>query len=373
MSTRLRFKRRSDAIERTELGSDRHIGSQRIWANPMPHPLVHLQCNFFLGGWKTRRKVRHPWAGLLGVVLALVSPVGYATADTIKIVVPFAAGGPVDQLARILANELGPKLGVDVIIENKGGAGGALGADLVAHAAPDGSTILLGSLGSQVLSPILKPPTTYDPIGAFAPVMLVGSAPSFLVVSPKLDVSDLKALIARARSGQPMTYGSAGLGTTMNIAGEMFNAAAGLKITHVPYRGAAPAISDLLGDHLDMLSADLPVLLPLINAGTVKPLALLGTQRSALLPTVPTTVELGLRDVVMENWYGVFVPVATPPAVQSKLEAALFSVLENPSVKDRLATNGMRGTLGADAFKAQLSKEFAFWQDTIKTLGITTE
>jgi len=339
----------------------------------MPHPLVHLQCNFFLGGWKTRRKVRHPWAGLLGVVLALVSPVGYATADTIKIVVPFAAGGPVDQLARILGNELGPKLGGDVIVENRGGAGGALGADLVAHAVPDGSTILLGSLGSQVLSPILKPPTTYDPTGAFAPVMLVGSVPSFLVVSSKLGVSDLKELMARAKSGQQMTYGSAGPGTTMNIAGEMFNAAAGLKVTHVPYRGAAPAISDLLGGHLDMLSADLPVLSPLIAAGTVKPLALLGKQRSPLLPSVPTTVELGLPGVVMENWYGVFVPVATPPAVQGKLEAALFSVLEIPSVKERLAANGMRGTLGADAFKAQLSKEFAFWQDTIKTLGITTE
>jgi tripartite-type tricarboxylate transporter receptor subunit TctC len=216
----------------------------------------------------------------LGVVLLLASSLGHATADTIKIVVPFVAGGPVDQLARILGNELGPKLGAEVIVENRGGAGGALGADLVAHAVPDGSTILLGSLGSQVLSPVLKPPTTYDATGAFAPVMLVGSVPSFLVASPKLGVSDLKTLIAQVRSGRQMTYGSAGLGTTMNIAGEMFNAAAGLKVTHVPYRGAAPAISDLLGGHVDMLTADLPVLLPLITADAVKPLALLGTQRT---------------------------------------------------------------------------------------------
>jgi tripartite-type tricarboxylate transporter receptor subunit TctC len=312
-------------------------------------------------------------AGLLGVVLLLASSLGHATADTIKIVVPFVAGGPVDQLARILGNELGPKLGAEVIVENRGGAGGALGADLVAHAVPDGSTILLGSLGSQVLSPVLKPPTTYDATGAFAPVMLVGSVPSFLVVSPKLGVSDLKALIAQVRSGRQMTYGSAGLGTTMNIAGEMFNAAAGLKVTHVPYRGAAPAISDLLGGHVDMLTADLPVLLPLITADAVKPLALLGTQRSPLLPSVPTTDELGLRGVVMENWYGVFVPVATPPAVKSKLEVALFSVLEISSVKERMVANGMRGTLGADAFKARLPEEFAFWRNTIKTLGITSE
>jgi tripartite-type tricarboxylate transporter receptor subunit TctC len=312
-------------------------------------------------------------AGLLGVVLLLASSLAHATADTIKIVVPFAAGGPVDQLARILGNELGPKLGAEVIVENRGGAGGALGADLVAHAVPDGSTILLGSLGSQVLSPVLKPPTTYDATGAFAAVMLVGSVPSFLVVSPKLGVSDLNALIAQVRSGRQMTYGSAGLGTTMNIAGEMLNAAAGLKVTHVPYRGAAPAISDLLGGHVDMLAADLPVLLPLITADAVKPLALLGTQRSHLLPSVPTTDELGLRGVVMENWYGVFVPVATPPAVQSKLEMALFSVLEIPSVKERMVANGMRGTLGADAFRAKLPEEFAFWRNTIKTLGITSE
>ena len=317
--------------------------------------------------------MRLSWAGLLRVVIVLVSSVGPATAGAVKIVVPFAAGGPVDQLARILGNELGPKLDADVIVENRGGAGGALGTDLVARAVPDGSTILLGSLGSQVLNPILKPPTTYDPAGALAPVMLVGSVPTFLVVSPTLGVSDLNALIAKARSGQQMTYGSAGLGTTMNIAGEMFKAAAGLKVTHVPYRGASPAISDLLGGHVDMLTADLPILLPLIIAGTVKPLALLGTERSPLLPTVPTTVELGLSGVVMENWYGVFVPVGTPLAVRSKLEAALFSVLEIPSVKERLAANGMRGTLGGDAFKAKLPSEFAFWQDTIKALGISAD
>jgi tripartite-type tricarboxylate transporter receptor subunit TctC len=305
--------------------------------------------------------------------MVVASSFSRASADTVKIVVPFVAGGPVDQLARILGNELGPALRADVIVENRGGAGGALGADLVAHAIPDGSTILLGSLGSQVLSPILKPPTTYDAAGAFAPVMLVGSVPSFLVVSPKLGVSDLKGLIALARSGRQMTYGSAGLGTTMNISGEMLNAAAGLKIAHVPYRGAAPAINDLLGGHVDMLSADLPVLLPLITAGAVKPLALLGRERSPLLPSVPTTAELGLGGVVMENWYGVFVPVATPPAVQGKLEAALFSVIESPSVKERMAANGMRGTLGADAFKAELAEEFVFWRNTIRTLGITSE
>ena len=186
-------------------------------------------------------------------LLLLTAP---ALAETIKIVVPFAAGGPVDQLARILANGLGPKLDANVIVDDRGGAGGAIASEYVAHAAPDGKTILLASLGSQVLSPILKPPTSYDPVKSFEPVMLVGVVPSLLVVNKDLGVASLPQLINKAKV-QKLTYGSAGPGTTMNIAVEMLNAAAGVKITHVPYRGAAPAINDLLGGHVDMLNADL--------------------------------------------------------------------------------------------------------------------
>ena len=301
--------------------------------------------------------------------LLLVAP---ALAETVKIVVPFAAGGPVDQLARILANGLGPQIGADVIVEDKGGAGGAIGSEAVARSAPDGRTMLLASLGSQVISPTLRTPTGYDPVKGFDPVMLVGSVPSLLVVSPKLGVSSLKELIAKAKS-QTMTYGSAGPGTTMNIAGELFNAGAGLKISHVPYRGAAPAINDLLGGHVDMLNADFPVLLPLVKSDSIKALALFGTERSPLLPDVPTTAELGLPSVVMENWYGIFLPAGTPPEAREKLEKALFAVLAMPSIKERLAANGMHGTLGSEAFKARLSKEFPYWQDTIKNLGITAE
>ena len=296
-----------------------------------------------------------------------------AFAETVRIIVPFAAGGPVDQLARILANGLGPQLGAEVIVEDKGGAGGAIGSETVARAAPDGRTMLLASLGSQVISPTLRKPNGYDPVAGFEPVMLVGSVPSLLVVSPQLGVSTLRELIDRAKKGQAMTYGSAGPGTTMNIAGELLNAGAGLKIAHVPYRGAAPAINDLLGGHVDMLNADFPVLLPLVKAGSIKPLALFGTERSPLLPDVPTTAELGYPSVVMENWYGIFVPAGTPARERAQLEKALFTVIAEPSVKERFAANGMHGTLGADAFKARLAREFPYWQDTIKTLGITGE
>ncbi len=294
-----------------------------------------------------------------------------ALAETVKIVVPFAAGGPVDQMARILASGLGPKLGADVIVDDRGGAGGAIGAEAVARAAPDGDTVLLASLGAGVLGPILKPPTAYDPRG-FEPVMLVGSVPSLLVVSDTLGVSSLKDLIAKAKQ-EKLTYGSAGPGTTMNIAVEMLNAAAGVKITHVPYRGAAPAITDLLGGHVDMLNADLPVLLPLVKAGKVKALALFAPQRSPLVPDLPTTAELGLPTVVMENWYGVLLPAGTPPQVRDKLEQALLAVVATPSVKERLADNGIHGTLGHEAYAAMLAKEFAEWPATIKKLGITGE
>lgn len=310
----------------------------------------------------------------LGLALCVASLVAApAFAETIKIVVPFAAGGPVDQLARVLAHELGPQLNADVVVENKGGAGGALGSETVARATPDGRTMLLASLGSQVISPVLKAPAGYEPIKGFEPVMLVGSVSTLLVVSPKLGVSSLKEVIDKAKAGQKMTYGSAGPGTTMNIAGELLNASAGTKISHVPYRGAAPAINDLLGGHVDMLNADFPVLLPMIKANTIKAVALFGPERSPLLPEIPTTKELGLPDVVMENWYGIFLPAGTPKDVEQKLEKALFKVVEIPAVQERFAANGMHGTLGSAAFKARLEKEFPYWQDTIKKLGIAGE
>lgn len=308
--------------------------------------------------------------GLCAVASLLLAPP--AKAGTVKMVVPFAAGGPVDQLARLLASELGPKLDANVIVDDRGGAGGAIASEYVAHAPPNGETVLLASLGSQVLSPILKPPTAYDPVKSFEPVMLVGVVPSLLVVNKNLGVASLPQLINKAKV-QKLTYGSAGPGTTMNIAVEMLNAAAGVKITHVPYRGAAPAINDLLGGHVDMLNADLPVLLPLVQAGAVKALALFADQRSPLLPDLPTTAEFGLPSVIMENWYGVFLPAGTPSQIRDKLEQALFAVIAIPAIKQRLADNGMSGRLGHEAFAAMLVKEFATWPDTIHKLGITGE
>jgi tripartite-type tricarboxylate transporter receptor subunit TctC len=295
-----------------------------------------------------------------------------AIAEPIKIVVPFAAGGPVDQLARVLASELGPKLGEDVIVDDRGGAGGAIACEFVARANPDGKTVLLASLGAFVIAPILKPPANYDPVKSFEPVMLVGSVPSLVVVNPKSGISTLAELVAKAKQ-QQLSYGSAGPGTTMNVALEMLNKAASVKITHVPYRGAAPAITDLLGGHIDTMNADLPVLLPLVKAGTVKALALFAPERTPLLPDLPTTNELGFPGLIMENWYGVFLPAGTPKDARDKLEQALFTVITTPAVKERFAQDGTHGALNHEAFAAMLAKQFAEWPERIKTLGITSE
>jgi tripartite-type tricarboxylate transporter receptor subunit TctC len=305
----------------------------------------------------------------LAAFLAAATP---AAAEPIKLVVPFAAGGPVDQLARVLANGLGPKLGEDVIVDDRGGAGGAIACEFVARSKPDGKTVLLASLGAFVIGPILKPPANYDPVKSFEPVMLAGSVPSLIVVNPNSGIATLADLIARAKQ-QHLSYGSAGAGTTMNIALEMLNKAAGVKITHVPYRGAAPAITDLLGGHIDMLNADLPVLLPLVQAGKVKALAVFSPGRTPLLPDLPTTKELGFPGLVMENWYGVLLPAGTPASERDRLEKALFAVIAAPDVQARFAKDGTHGALDHQAFAAMLSRQFAEWPERIKALGITGE
>ena len=284
-------------------------------------------------------------------------------ADQIRLVVPFAAGGPVDLVARTIATELPARLNADVIIENRGGAGGIIGTELVAKSAPDGRTLLQASLGSHVLSAALRPQLSYDPIKSFTPIVFVG-------VQSK--ITSLVELLAEAKR-RPMSYGSAGSGTTMNIAGELFNSITGIKTTHIPYRGAGPALNDLLGGHLDIIIADTPVLLPLVNTDVVRPLALFATERSPLLPDVATTAQLGYPEVVMENWYGVLAPAGLAPLVQAALEKAILEVLASPAVKERFAAGGLQGERDSEGFKARLASDVAYWGPEVKRLAISTE
>src|SRR5215471_15012961 len=217
--------------------------------------------------------MRRLWIAFVATVLAAAAA---RAEDTIRVVVPFAAGGPVDAMARLLANEMQAPLGATLIVDDRGGAGGVIGTEAVARAAPDGKTLLVGSQGSHVISALLRTDLKYDPAKSFAPIAMVGHVPMLLVVSPDFPAADFKALIALAQT-KKLTYGSAGPGTTMNIAGELINVGAHVSITHVPYRGVAPALPDLIAGRLDMVPADPPVLLPLVAAKKIRPLVVFGS------------------------------------------------------------------------------------------------
>jgi tripartite-type tricarboxylate transporter receptor subunit TctC len=310
---------------------------------------------------------------LFGALLATLFCLPAHAADPIKMVVPFAAGGPVDALARIVAAEIGPRLQTDVVVENRGGAGGMLAVEQVARAAPDGRTILFASVGAFVITNALKPQAGYEQLKTFAPVARIGAAPTLFIVKADSPIKTLGELIAKAKTDSKMSYGSAGAGTTMHIVAEQLNASAGTRITHVPYRGIAPALNDIMGGHISFLNGDITVLYPLVKQGALRALAVAGTERTALLPDVPTAQELGYKGVYMENWYGALVPAATPPDVVAKLEAAVMDAVKNPEVWAKISANGVYAPQDAKTFRAQIEKDVAYWGPEIKKLGIQAE
>jgi tripartite-type tricarboxylate transporter receptor subunit TctC len=293
--------------------------------------------------------------------------------DTIRLVVPFAAGGPVDAMARLLAQEMQAPLGASIVIENRGGAGGVTATDLVARAAPDGKTLLMGSQGSHVISGLLQSGhVKYDPAKSFDALAMVGATPVLLVANPALPFKDFKDLVDLAKA-RNLSYGSAGAGSTMNIAGELINAGAGIRVTHVPYRGVGPALPDLIGGRLDLIPADPPVLLPLVQAKTIRPVVVMGPKRLAALPDIPTTVELGYADMIMENWYGLLAPAGLPPDVAAKLEKAALAAIASPAIQEHIKKGELTGTLNRAQFTARVASDVARWGPIIKTLGITDQ
>jgi tripartite-type tricarboxylate transporter receptor subunit TctC len=294
-------------------------------------------------------------------------------AKPVRMIVPYAAGGLPDTMARILGTRLGEAFGQQVVVENRGGAGGLLAVDQVARAPADGRTILFASVGAFVITNALKPQPGYDQLKVFAPVARIGAAPTLFIVKGDSAVKTLPELIAKAKSDAKMSYGSAGAGTTMHIAAEQLNASAGTKITHVPYRGIAPALNDIMGGHIDFLNGDITVLYPLVQQGTIRALAVAGNARSSLLPDVPTAAEAGFPGIYMENWYGALVPAATPPETIAKLEAAIMDAVKNPDVWAKISANGVYGPQDAKAFRAQIEKDVAYWGPEVKKLGIQVE
>lgn len=310
---------------------------------------------------------------LAAVAVLAVSFSSNAGAQSIKVVVPFAPGGPVDMLARVLAADMQTRLKTDMVVENRGGGGGVIATEQVARAPADGKTLLFASSGSHVISAALRAgQLSYDPAKSFATVGFVGAVPMLVVVPADSPIKSLADLIGKAKA-EKLSYGSAGAGSTMHIIGEVINSEAGIKTTHVPYKGLGPALNDLMGGHIQLLSADLPVLQPLVAGGKLRALALFAPERSPLLPDLPTSKELGYPGMLMGNWYGMLAPAGVPADALATLEKAMQEAIKGPTVSARLAAGGVTGPLDAKGFRAKLEGDVAFWNAQIKKLGIAAE
>ena len=311
---------------------------------------------------------------LFACLLMLCAAALPAHAETIRVVIPYAPGGALDPLARILANGLNKLRPADsIIVENIGGAGGIVGMNTVAKAAPDGRTLLFSPSGNIVISPSLQSNLPYDAVTAFEPIALVGSVKTALIVRSSLGVKTLAELIALTKGGAKLTFGSPGPGTSPHISGEMLNHAAGIAITHVPFRGLGPALNNLLGGHIDLITTSVIGVLPYVEAKTARALAVFDSERSEQLPDVPTTVELGYPDLVMPQWYGLLAPAGLPPDVRATLEQQVLAVLRSPEITAQLAVSGVAGPKGARELQTLLDAEFKRWPLLIPKLGIKTE
>ncbi|GAB2906612.1 Bug family tripartite tricarboxylate transporter substrate binding protein [Paralcaligenes ginsengisoli] len=259
----------------------------------------------------------------------------------IRLIVPFAPGGGNDNVARTVGDQLSRILGQSIVVENKAGAGGTIGAELAAKAAPDGYTLFLGGVGSLAINPSLRKNLAYDPIKDFAPITLLAKSPLVLVVHPKLKVHSVKELIALAKS-QPgkLNYASNGNGSSSQLAALMFTSMAGVSMVHVPYKGLSPALTGLLSGEVPMMFSSVVAILPHIQSGKLIALGVTGSKRLAALPDVPTIAQTGLAGYETNSWYGILAPAGTPRPIVLKLNEALNRVLEIPEVKTRLANEG---------------------------------
>ena len=278
----------------------------------------------------------------------------------IRLIVPFASGGGNDAIARVIAQQLGAELKQSVIVENRPGVGGAVGAETAARSAADGYTLFLGGVGSLAVNPNLVSKLSYDPIKDFEPIILIASAPAALVVYPALAATDVRSLIALAKKNPgKINFSSNGNGSSAHIAAVMFTTLAGIDLVHVPYKGLAPALNDLLVGRVDLMFSSLVAIIPQIQAGKLRALAVTGKHRTPLLPEVPTIAEAGLPDYQAGSWYGLLAPAGTPQDIISKIHAASTRALAQESVRAQLASEGAEAIGGSPGeFAAHIQVEF---------------
>jgi tripartite-type tricarboxylate transporter receptor subunit TctC len=289
----------------------------------------------------------------------------------IKIVVPFAPAGPTDIMARIVAQHLGDAMGGTAIVENKPGAGGNIGIGGVAHAEPDGYTLLITS-SAYVVNPGLYAKIPYDPYKDFAPIAELGTSPNVILVNPALGINSIADLVARAKADpNELNYASPGIGTTPHLSGELFKIVAGIQITHVPFSGAGPAIQAILSGTTQVAFAALPPAHPHIESGALKALAVTGAHRWFDLPEVPTMVELGYKDFISDTFQGFLAPAKTPPAVVELVAAKSIEILKMPKIAEQLRNNGFEVLAnGPDGMRKRIDDEVPKWRDIVAKAGI---
>jgi tripartite-type tricarboxylate transporter receptor subunit TctC len=289
----------------------------------------------------------------------------------LRMVVPFAPGGPTDIVGRAVSQRLTESFGQTVVVDNRAGAGGVVGADLVAKSPPDGYTLLLCSTGAMAINPSLMPNMPYDAVRDFAPLSLVVTIPYLLLVSAGSPLQSVKDLIAaaKAKPGQ-INYGSAGIGSTSHLAGELFKSMAKIDIVHVPYKGSAPAATDLIGGQLQTMFDAVAVALPLVRGGKLRALGISTTKRSALVPDVPTIAESGVPGYEVATWHGICAPAGTPPAVVATLNRGIVAAVNQPDTRQRLVGIGA-DVVGStpEEFGRFMRSELAKWSRIVKQSG----
>ena len=293
----------------------------------------------------------------------------------VRLISPFAPGGGADITSRAVAQRLSTSLGQQVVVENRGGAGGMIGVDIATKAPADGYTMVMGTIGPIAINPSLYKKMTYDPIRDLIPVSQAANALNVLVVHPSLPAKNVKEMIAiaKARPSQ-MNYGSSGPGATDHLAGELFNVLAGVKMVHVPYKGGAPAMLDLVAGNVQVVFSTVSTAIAAMESKRVRPLAMTGNQRFELMPDLPTVAEAGLKGFEVNNWYGIFLPTGTPKDIVTKLNAEVVKALAAPDVKKRLIEAGIVATSSSpEGFTAYVKAETTKWAKVIKDAGITVE
>lgn len=311
---------------------------------------------------------------LAAAALAAAPAVLAYPTKTITIVVPTAAGGGNDAMARTIAQKLGPLLGQTIIIDNRAGANGSIASEFVARAQPDGHTLMFGYIATHAMNPALQK-LRYDPVADFEPIGLVGYSPTLMIASATAPIRDVKDLIAQLKAKpDKYAYASAGNGTAPHFAAELFKLSAGVEMLGVPYKGAAPAVSDTIGGQTQVMFPSFFTALPHVKAGKLKALAIAGPKRSPLLPDVPTLKEAGVDGVDVQQWYAFFAPAKTPRAIVDKLNAALNQVLSDREIVKRIEDHGADVETGTpEQLGALVKAELARWKGVVQKAKLTAD